>query len=50
MAQRMAGFVKSGKMLNMDFALRALSIAASCEAEVIPKPDMSLGWLKLSQA
>jgi len=50
MAQRMAGFVKSGKMLNMDFALLALLIAANCAAEVVPMPDMSLGTLKLSQA
>src|SRR4051812_10711207 len=50
MAQRMAGFVKSGKMLKIGFALLAVLIAAICEAEVVPKPDMPLGTLKLSQA
>jgi hypothetical protein len=35
MAQRMAGFVKAGKMPNIGLALRALSMAAICEAEVV---------------
>jgi hypothetical protein len=52
MAQRMAGFVKSGKMLKMDFALLAVLIAAIPEPEVAPKPDPSfgLGRLIVSQA
>ncbi len=50
MAQRMAGLVKAGKIPKIGFALLALLIAASCAADVVPKPDMPLGWLKLNQA
>jgi hypothetical protein len=52
MAQRIAEFMKSGKIPNNGLALFAWSIAASCEADVAEKPCKSFGLerLKSSQA